>query len=76
MQALHTAMLEKVIPRLLRPLETNGQSIKPCFVHGDLWDGNATINMANDQAIVFDAIALYAHNECKLEYLGLDIRSR
>lgn len=65
MRELHTVMLEKVIPRLLRPLETDGRSIKPCFVHGDLWDGNASVNMANDQAIVFDALGLYGHNECK-----------
>jgi protein-ribulosamine 3-kinase len=65
MQELRTVMLEKVIPRLLRPLQTDGRSIKPCFVHGDLWDGNASVNMANDQAIIFDPIALYAHNECK-----------
>jgi fructosamine-3-kinase len=65
MRELHAAMLEKVIPRLLRPLETEGRSIKPCFVHGDMWDGNAPVNMDNDQAIVFDPIGLYAHNECK-----------
>jgi fructosamine-3-kinase len=28
--------LEKVIPRLLRPLETDGRSIQPVLIHGDL----------------------------------------
>jgi protein-ribulosamine 3-kinase len=65
MRELHKVMLEKVIPRLLRPLQTDGRSIKPCFVHGDLWDGNASVNMANEQTIVFDPIGFYAHNECK-----------
>ena len=30
------AYFEKVAPRLLRPLETEGSSIKPSLVHGDL----------------------------------------
>ncbi|KAG6361931.1 hypothetical protein INS49_010160 [Diaporthe citri] len=30
------AIFDKVIPRLLRPLETEGRSVKPCLVHGDL----------------------------------------
>ena len=30
-------VLDKAVMRLLRPLETEGRSIKPCLVHGDLW---------------------------------------
>ncbi|KAM0280148.1 hypothetical protein ACHAQH_004220 [Verticillium albo-atrum] len=30
----------KVVPRLLRPLQTGGRSIDPVLAHGDLWDGN------------------------------------
>jgi fructosamine-3-kinase len=33
---LQKPLVENVIPRLLRPLESNGRSIKPCLVHGDL----------------------------------------
>lgn len=36
-----------VIPRLLRPLETGGRSVKPSLVHGDLWYGNACTDKAN-----------------------------
>lgn len=39
-EELMVPLFEKVIPRLLRPLETGGRSLKPCFVHGDLWHGN------------------------------------
>lgn len=56
----------KVIPRLLRPLETGGRSIKPSLVHGDLWHGNVGIDIATNDPILFDACSLYAHNECKL----------
>jgi hypothetical protein len=35
----------KVIPRLLEPLQAKGRHIKPCIIHGDLWEGNMGINM-------------------------------
>ena len=37
LRALQKPFYEKVIPRLLRPLETGGRSVKPALVHGDLW---------------------------------------
>lgn len=37
LQDLAPGMFEKVIPRLLRPMETNGRSMKPSLVHGELW---------------------------------------
>ncbi len=65
MQQMHQVLLKKVIPRLLRPLETGGREIQPCFVHGDLWDGNASVDVTTDKAVIFDASGMYAHNECK-----------
>lgn len=59
-------IFEKVIPRLLRPLESDGRSVKPSLVHGDLWYANAGIDLDKDEAFVFDACCFYAHNECKL----------
>ena len=35
-QVLCKLVLEEVLPRLLRPLQSNRRSIKPCLVHGDL----------------------------------------
>ena len=35
MRKLEEAVFGKVIPRLLRPLETGGRSIRPCLVDGD-----------------------------------------
>ena len=57
--------LDKVIPRLLRPLESGGRSIKPCLIHGDLWYGNATMDEDTGAPIIFDAASFYAHNECE-----------
>lgn len=58
-------LFEKVIPRLLRPLETEGRSIKPSLVHGDLWYANSGIDVNSDESLIFDACCFYAHNECK-----------
>ncbi|KAI9767665.1 MAG: hypothetical protein M1840_005536 [Geoglossum simile] len=57
---------EKVVPRLLRPLETGGRTIKPRLVHGDLWHGNATTDADTNGPIIFDAGSFYAHNEYEL----------
>ncbi|KAK4126951.1 hypothetical protein N657DRAFT_182189 [Parathielavia appendiculata] len=56
-------LFDRVIPRLLRPLETNGRSIKPALVHGDLWYANSGLDVETGESIVFDACCFYAHNE-------------
>lgn len=56
-------LFEKVIPRLLRPLEKEGRSIKPSLVHGDLWYANSGIDVNSDESLIFDACCFYAHNE-------------
>ena len=33
-------LYEKVIPRLLRPLEIGSNPMEPLLIHGDLWYGN------------------------------------
>ncbi|KAM4057262.1 fructosamine kinase domain-containing protein [Hirsutella rhossiliensis] len=55
--------LDKVVPRLLLPLQADGRSLKPCLVHGDAWDGNCAMDAQSDRAFVFDACSFYAHNE-------------
>jgi len=58
-------LFDKVIPRLLRPLESDGRSVKPSLVHGDLWYANSGIDVSNGQTLVFDACCFFAHNECE-----------
>ncbi|KAH7031249.1 Fructosamine kinase-domain-containing protein [Microdochium trichocladiopsis] len=53
----------RVVPRLLRPLEAN---ISPVLIHGDLWHGNAGVDSSTDQAVIFDAASFWAHNEYEL----------
>lgn len=62
--ALAKPFFEKVVPRLLRPLETGGRKIRPALIHGDLWHGNASMDGETDEPIIFDAASFYAHNEC------------
>ncbi|KAG7286471.1 hypothetical protein NEMBOFW57_008782 [Staphylotrichum longicolle] len=42
-------LFSRVIPRLLRPLEANGRSIKPSLVHGDLWYANTGRDTETDE---------------------------
>jgi protein-ribulosamine 3-kinase len=62
---LRKPLLEKVIPRLLRPLESNERSIRPCLVHGDLWHGNTLVSSKTGDPYAFDSCVLWAHNECR-----------
>lgn len=65
-EVLKEAILEKVIPRLLQPLETGGRSIKPCLIHSDLWPGNVKPDVHSGEMLIFDACAFWGHNEAEL----------
>ncbi|KAK4154987.1 Fructosamine/Ketosamine-3-kinase [Chaetomidium leptoderma] len=66
MHQLREGLMTKVIPRILRPLETGGRTLTPTLVHGDLWDGNVAVDEATGRPVIFDATPLYAHNEYEL----------
>ena len=65
MQQLCQGIFDKVIPRLLRPLETGGRQIQPRLIHGDIWAGNASTNVDTNLPVIYDGACLYAHNESK-----------
>ncbi|KAL8713850.1 MAG: hypothetical protein Q9220_001995 [cf. Caloplaca sp. 1 TL-2023] len=65
-QYLCQETLSKVVPRLLRPLETGGRRIKPRLIHGDIWDGNVSTNVKTGMPVIYDATCIYAHNELDL----------
>lgn len=65
-ESLKTITLEKIIPRLLRPLETGGRSIKPCLIHSDLWLGNCMPDAHTGRIMIFDSCAYWGHNESDL----------
>ncbi|KFY36873.1 hypothetical protein V495_07537 [Pseudogymnoascus sp. VKM F-4514 (FW-929)] len=63
---LSKALIEKVIPRMMRPLETGGRSIQPCLVHSDIWLGNVKPDAETEVPIIFDSCAFWGHNEADL----------
>ncbi|KAF8866171.1 hypothetical protein BDZ45DRAFT_700792 [Acephala macrosclerotiorum] len=50
-------LIEKVIPRLLRPLQTHGRNIKPVLVHGE--------------PLMFDPSVFWGHNEYDLDNMNI-----
>ena len=66
METLKQALFTKVIPRLLRPLETGGRTIQPCLIHSDLWPGNAMLDADTGETMVFDSCAFWGHNEAEM----------
>lgn len=66
MLSLTVPFLQKVIPRLLRPLESDGRQIQPTLIHSDLWPGNAKHDVETDEVMIFDSCGYSGHNECRL----------
>jgi protein-ribulosamine 3-kinase len=66
LDGLFDALCKKVIPRLLRPLESGGRSIKPCLIHSDLWPGNCMPDADTGNLMLFDSCAFWGHNEADL----------
>ncbi|KAK3382236.1 Fructosamine kinase-domain-containing protein [Lasiosphaeria ovina] len=76
---LRQSIFATVIPRLLRPLETEGHRLVPTLCHGDLWFGNAAVDTETGRTMIFDAAPVYAPAEYDLgpwfahrELLGYD----
>lgn len=58
--------MTKTVPRLLEVLQCNGRTIKPCLIHGNLWEGNIGTDYDTGELYIFDAASYYAHNEMEL----------
>ncbi|KAB5560257.1 Fructosamine kinase-domain-containing protein [Coniochaeta sp. 2T2.1] len=69
--AMHLT-LEKVIPRLLGALEEDGESVKPCLIHGNLWEENLGTDPRTGEIYIFDSCAYYAHHEMALGMWRVD----
>ncbi|KAK4113313.1 hypothetical protein N656DRAFT_778078 [Canariomyces notabilis] len=63
LEELSEKILTKVIPRLIRPMETGGRKITPVLVHGDLWHGNISVDCETEEPVVYDPCCFYGHNE-------------
>ena len=69
------ALFEKVMPRLLRPMEMYGRRISPSLCHGDVWEGNVGVGEGGEK-LVFDPGCFWGHGECKIFVLGRYTRGR
>ena len=63
---LKAQLFSKIIPRLLRPLETGGRSVTATLIHSDLWPGNCMPDADTDKIIIFDSCAFWGHTEADL----------
>lgn len=52
-------VLKNIVPRLLGVLG----SVKPCLIHGDLWEANIGTHSRTGEIYIFDSCAYYAHHE-------------
>jgi protein-ribulosamine 3-kinase len=66
MDSLAKRIFSNVIPRLIGNLERDGRSIKPCLIHGDLWEGNTGTAYETGDVYIYDSGAFYAHNEMEI----------
>ncbi|KAK8038537.1 hypothetical protein PG993_006948 [Apiospora rasikravindrae] len=62
LERLSSLLFTRLIPRLLRPLETGGRNIVPTLLHTNLWDGNLGVK-EDGEPIIFDPMSMYGHNE-------------
>lgn len=65
-----------VVPRLLGVLQSDGRSITPTLIHGDLWERNVGIDMETGGIVVFDPGCTYAHNEMEFGTVSDDMTCR
>jgi fructosamine-3-kinase len=63
---LEKRVISQVIPRLIGNLERDGRSVKPCLIHGNLWEGNTGTEYETGDIYIYDAASFYAHNEFEI----------
>jgi fructosamine-3-kinase len=56
-------VVDVVFPWLLGALQSEGRSIEPSLIHGDLWGQSVEVDTEIGETIVFDLGSTYAHNE-------------
>ena len=74
MQSLMQQVFAKVIPRLLRPMETSGHSLTSTLLHGDFWHGNVSTDVETGDPVTYDASAFWGHNEYEIRTMTRESR--
>ncbi|KAI0016435.1 Fructosamine kinase-domain-containing protein [Xylariomycetidae sp. FL0641] len=63
---LKETYLNVVVPRYLRPLESDGRKVSACLIHSDLWPGNIKLRKGSEAVCIFDACPSWGHHEADL----------
>ena len=66
LDAIEQKTLAVVVSRLLGVLETGGRSVKPCLLHGNLWEGNTGTSYDTGDVYIYDGASFYGHNEMEI----------
>lgn len=66
LDAAMEATIAEVIPRFVGILERDGRSIKPCLIHGDIWESNIGTDSRTGNIYIFNAAVYYAHSEMEI----------
>ena len=66
LERVEETVITQVIPKLIGALEREGRSVKPCLIHGNLWEGNIRTSIHGGEILLFGASSFYAHNEMEL----------
>jgi len=66
LSTISSRIFSSVLPALLGPLESDGRTVQPSLIHGDLWDGNIGTDYESGNVYIFDAGACCARNEMEL----------
>ena len=65
-EAAYKNFAQEIVPQILEPLQSDGRVLKPCLIHGDLWEENTGLNLETGSPVIFDASVMYAHSEMEL----------
>lgn len=66
MKTTFELFITETIKLMLEPLQSDGRTLKSSLIHDDIWEENAAINLATNDPVVYDCIAIYIHNEFEI----------
>jgi protein-ribulosamine 3-kinase len=64
---------QDTIPQILDPLQADGRVLKPCLIHGNIWEDNTATELHFNQPVIFDAGSHYVHNEFEIGMWRRDV---
>jgi protein-ribulosamine 3-kinase len=63
-------LCDAVIPQFMGGLQQDGRVLKPCLIHGDMWEENVATDLEAGELVLYDCSSLNAHYEFELGHLA------